>query len=96
LYPPPVSLEKPAPETEKTEEATKDTAAGDFAPAPPPPGSMSTFGRGKGTLFLVDTRTREILWSTYEEPKANEPKYLDRTAGAVTKRIQKALEAKKP
>jgi hypothetical protein len=98
LYPPAAPSAKPAEESDKAakSEETTVTPAGDFAPAPAPAGSMSTFGRGKGTLFLVDTSTREILWSTYEEPKANEPKYLDRTAGAVTKRIQKALEGKKP
>lgn len=29
----------------------------------------STWGRGKGTLFLVDRKTRAVLWSTHGQPK---------------------------
>ena len=28
----------------------------------------STFSRGKGTLFLVDTKSRQVVWSGYNRP----------------------------
>ena len=44
---------------------------------------VSTFSRSKGTVFLVDTTTRAVLWSVYEPPKNTTPAELDRTAQRI-------------
>jgi hypothetical protein len=55
---------------------------------------VSTLGRGKGTLFLVDARSRAILWSVYERPKRSTPDELDRTAKRVVNRLKQDLAGK--
>jgi hypothetical protein len=59
------------------------------------PKMLSTIGRGKGTYFLVDRRTRMVLWSLYEKPKDYQPKTLDSTAAVVVKRLVEDLSGKK-
>jgi hypothetical protein len=49
----------------------------------------TAFTRSKGTVFLVDSATRAVLWSVYEPPKSTSPAELDRTA----QRIVSALKA---
>ncbi|MCU1274855.1 MAG: hypothetical protein JWO48_2286 [Bryobacterales bacterium] len=55
---------------------------------------VSTLGRGKGTLFLVDAHSRAILWSVYERPKRFTPDQLDRTAKRVVNRLKEDLAGK--
>lgn len=64
-------------------------------PTPPPPGTLapmaatdnepkvSSFSRGRGTIFLVDAKSKEVLWSAYQRPKDGTPHELDRTAKKV-------------
>lgn len=59
------------------------------------PKMLSTIGRGKGTYFLVDRRTRMVLWSLYEKPKDYQAKTLDSTAAVVVKRLVEDLNGKK-
>jgi hypothetical protein len=59
------------------------------------PGLNSAFGRGKGTLFLVDPKTSTVLWSVYEEPSSGDGKTLDRSALEIVTRLKKDLAAKK-
>ena len=68
----------------------KTAASKTFAPAPPPP-PPSTFGSGKGTLFLVDANSRVILWSIYEKPTRFTPDDLDRTAKHVVSQLKQDL-----
>jgi hypothetical protein len=58
------------------------------------PGLMSTFGRGKGTFFLVDAKSREVLWSTFEAPKSSTASQLDRTASDIVSRLMRNLKKK--
>jgi hypothetical protein len=51
----------------------------------------STFGRTHGTVFLVDQKSRLVLWSVYDPPKGTESKELDRTASDIVSRIKKDL-----
>ena len=55
---------------------------------------MTSFARGKGTLFLVDCKSRNVIWSIYERPKDYTADELDRTAGRVTTQLQKAIKGK--
>ncbi len=48
----------------------------------------SSFTRGKGTLFLVDAKTKLVLWSIYRKPKNTTPSELNKAA----KRIVNSLE----
>lgn len=58
------------------------------------PPRASTFGGGKGTLFLVDAHSRAVLWSVYEKPKQTSPDELDRTAKRVVTRLKQDLAGK--
>jgi hypothetical protein len=58
------------------------------------PASNSSFGRAKGTFFLVDTKSREVLWSTFEQPKSSDPRGLDRGASVVVDRLKKSARPK--
>jgi hypothetical protein len=55
------------------------------------PGLNSSWGRGKGTVFLVDTKSRLVLWSAFEPPKSSNTKDLDRTASDIVSRLKKDL-----
>jgi len=55
---------------------------------------VSTFGRGKGTFFLVDRKTRNVLWSTYEKPAGSRPEQLKHTADVVAKEFKTARTGK--
>ncbi len=50
---------------------------------------------GKGTLFLVDRKTRRLLWSIFEKPKNTTAKELDRSAGRVAGRVKGDWTGKK-
>jgi hypothetical protein len=60
--------------------------------APP----VSTFGRGKGTIFLVDAKSRQVVWSTFDPSKGTRNNDLDRTASDIVSRLKKDLKPKKP
>lgn len=107
LYPPPAppkEAAKPvAKEGEKKEEKKEEKPAAH--PAPPPfgdtanklekAGNMATFGRGKGTIFLVDVKSRRVLWSAFDKPKNFTPQTLDQTAARIVKRLKDDLAPKK-
>lgn len=57
---------------------------------------MTSFARGRGTLFLVDRKSRNVIWSVYELPKSYTPNELDRIADRVTKRLDKAMKTPSP
>ncbi len=57
------------------------------------PAMNSSFGRARGTIFLVDVKTHEVLWSTFEPPKSSASKDLDRTASAIVSRLKRDLHA---
>jgi hypothetical protein len=58
-------------------------------------GPTSSFSRGRGTIFLVDIETREVLWSAYETPKNTTPDELDRIARRIVDELKKAAAVKK-
>ena len=45
--------------------------------------TRSTFGRGRGNIFLVDRASGAVLWSLYERPKTGQPQELNKTAGRI-------------
>ena len=52
----------------------------------------SSFGRGKGTYFIVDRKTRNVLWSIYARPKNSGDDELDKTAERIVSRLKKDLK----
>ncbi len=59
-----------------------------------PPMRASSFSRGKGTLFLVERKSRNVVWSIYDQPKSSTPNELDRLAGRVVDRLKKSRAGK--
>jgi hypothetical protein len=57
------------------------------------PVRFAASGRGGGTLFLVDAKTRSVLWSTYEKPKGFSGDYLDKAAEHIVSRLKRDLKA---
>ncbi len=55
------------------------------------PALVAGFARNKGTIFLVDAKSREVLWSVYDPPKSLDSKQLDRTATDIVSRLKKDL-----
>lgn len=49
-------------------------------------------GRNRGTIFLVDAKTRQVLWSDYEKPPAStSTKNLNREAQRIAKKLEAGL-----
>jgi hypothetical protein len=108
LYPPPPDPEaieaakaKAAAAKEKAEKTEKPGAS----PAPPSllgdtvnkadkAGTMGVSGRGRGTIFLVDVKSRQVLWSLFEKPRNSSPHELDHTAERVVKQLKEDLSPK--
>ncbi len=57
--------------------------------------TSSSFNRGKGNFFLVDRKSRTVLWSVYEPINDSTPSNLTKVAGKVVKRLQADLAEKK-
>ena len=53
---------------------------------------LASFGRGKGTFFLVDRRTRSVIWSIYEKPKNTSATELNKTAERVVNQLKRDLK----
>jgi hypothetical protein len=106
LYPPPPDPEAKEKEAAaKEKEAAKgksDTSAAQSRPSllaetvnkADQAGGMGVSGRGRGTLFLVDVKSRQVLWSAFEKPRNSSPYELDHTAERVVKRLKEDLAAK--
>lgn len=55
---------------------------------------VSSWGRGRGTVFLVDTRTRAVIWSVYERPKDSSPGQVNRAAERIAQRLKREWKGK--
>lgn len=95
LYPPPEAKEAAKPKTEtSTDRSGRPSLLGDTVNKAEQAGGMSVSGHGRGTIFLVDVKSREVLWSVFERPKNTSPHELDHTAERVVKRLKEDLAAK--
>jgi len=70
--------------------AASQSAASQSGPSP----RSSSFGRSKGTIFLVDISSRSVLWSAYEPPKNSTPREMDRTAQRIVERLTSPSKGK--
>lgn len=88
----------PAAKNEKSAKPEKDTsiaaAMHETANKVDNPAQNSAFGRSKGNVFLVEAKSRMVLWSTYEPPRTAAARDLDRTASDIVSRLKKDLTRK--
>jgi hypothetical protein len=66
----------------------KDAVFGD--PGKP----AQSISRGKGAIFLVDRKTRNVLWSTYARPKNATPDEMNHLADRIASRLEKDRKGK--
>ncbi len=78
-------------EKEKAEEAV--TTGNDWV-GEKPVIRLNSFSRGKGTIFLVDRKTGNVLWSDYVKPKNSTPNELDHVAARIASGLAKAKKVK--
>lgn len=57
-------------------------------------GPMAGGTRNKGMVFLVDRRTRNVLWSDYVPPKSSQPEELNRVADKIAGQLEKDKKGK--
>ncbi len=92
LYPPPPEEEEESAkdETEGEEEEAESAAEpGQMVDENVPP--ISTFSRGRGNVFLVDRRSRDVVWSMYHQPKRRSPEKLDEAAARVIYSLRESM-----
>jgi hypothetical protein len=56
--------------------------------------TMKPLSNGKGSLFLVDRKTRNVLWSNYDRPKSNRPDDINQLAQKITNKLVKDVKGK--
>ncbi len=56
---------------------------------------VSSLGRGRGNIFVVDRKSGAVLWSIYEEPKDSTPGELTKIARKIGLRLKNDLTDKK-
>lgn len=78
----------------KTEEKEEEEEDKDSFAKGSEPQRISSFRRGRGMVFLVERRTKQVVWSTYELPKNATSSSLDRAAQRITERLLKSVDPK--
>ncbi|MBI4877674.1 MAG: hypothetical protein HY822_23835 [Acidobacteria bacterium] len=73
-------------------ESAAQTGTGDVSDQAPV--RASSFARGRGTLFLVERKSRAVVWSAYAPPKDSSSRELDRAAGRIVGSLKKSLGKK--
>lgn len=95
LFPPPEAVAPPPKADTEDEDAPKKDSMGigDTVNKLANPAQNSSFGRTKGTVFLVDAKSHQVIWSTYETPLGSGSAKLDRTASDIVDRIKRDLKS---
>ena len=93
LFPSPNAKPAPPPKEEKSGDET-NPLLGETVNKLSNPASASSFGRGRGTVFLVDAKSRRIIWSVFEPARSGAPKDMDRTASDIVNRLKHQLKSK--
>jgi hypothetical protein len=102
LFPPPAPPKPAAPAAPATPPpaATASASTSPMAMFTDPtnkaanPAMSSSFSRTRGTIFLVDAKSHEVLWSVYDPPKSTTGKSLDRTATDIVSRLKRDMNKK--
>jgi hypothetical protein len=80
LYGAPVNKDK----SDKDKSGSSDTAHP----------TMQPLSRNRGLVFLVNRTSRDVLWSTFEQPKGTQPDEMKHAAEKIVERLAKANTAK--
>jgi hypothetical protein len=108
LYPPPeAAATKQAPKEQAPKEKAPSPKPNEMSgPIGPPSifgdtvnkaestGNMAVTSRSRGTIFLVDVKSRQVVWSAFERPKSFAPGEMDRTAERIVKKLKEDLTPK--
>jgi hypothetical protein len=73
----------------------KKTAEGDKNTATSFSGPVAGGARNKGSVFLVDRKTRSVIWSDYVRPKNSQPDELNHVADKIAGQLEKDKKVKK-
>jgi hypothetical protein len=93
LYPPPAPpAAVPTPDEEKKASGSDKKNGIDFGAGVQ---RVNAGSRGRGNIFVVDRKSRSVLWSIFEPPKDSTPGELSKTAGKVVKHLKIDLSDKK-
>ncbi len=82
------------PEAAESGKAKEDAEAKAKKEAERPIGP-SSFGRGRGTVFLVGVKERAVVWSAYERPADSSARSIDRAARRIVERLKRDLAPRK-
>jgi hypothetical protein len=55
---------------------------------------MQNASRGRGAIFLVNRKTRDVIWSAYERPKSTAPDDMNHTAEKIAQKLEKDRKGK--
>jgi hypothetical protein len=58
-------------------------------------GPMAGGTRSKGAVFLVDRKTRNVIWSDYVRPKSAQPDELNHVADKIAGQLEKDKKVKR-
>ena len=89
--PAPATPRLPPPKADAEQPQSAIAAFGEAANKLSNPSTNSTLGRAKGTIFLVDPKSKQVLWSTYEAPKSSNDSQMDRAASEIVSRLKRDL-----
>lgn len=84
LYPP------PKPEVKKEDKEAKKEEGG-LTQSPMQRVGGSTMGRGKGTIFLVERKSQNLLWSMNRQPKNSATREMVGQARKIVAQLKKDL-----
>ncbi len=91
IYAPPPP-EKPEKEEEAESDSSTSTTPNLKASERP---RAASFGGNTSTVFLVDRRSHQVVWSTYARPKNYSSKEMNLTAKDVVDRLNLTIQGKK-
>jgi hypothetical protein len=55
---------------------------------------ISPASRGRGAIFLVDRKTRDVVWSMYVKPRSTAPDDMNRIAAEIADKLAKDRKGK--
>lgn len=87
-------LPKPEPPPAKEGEANKDDAKKEDAQEDAGPARVQTFARSKGNVFLIDVKSRRVLWTGFDIPKNTRSEELYKTGERLIGQLRKTMTGK--
>jgi hypothetical protein len=99
LYPPPPPVKVEAEDKDEDKDKDKDSSAEKKDSKADLTGGVmnhaSTWTKGKGTFFLVDRKSRAVIWSTYDRAPNRSADTLDHKADQIVSRLKRDLKETK-